>query len=79
MTKSMLKSLKNSNTVMVPSSNFCNENRTRWDEAKPEMLPSVMVLENVLKYLLHIAGVVLKLGFKKTLFEGWRERNRVRK
>lgn len=28
MTKSMLKSLKNSNAVMVPSSNFCNQRKT---------------------------------------------------
>lgn len=32
MTKSMLKSLKNSNTVMVPSSNFCKQNKYMSDQ-----------------------------------------------
>lgn len=72
MTKSMLKSLKNSNTVMVPSSNLCNENRRA---LRPGRLALVMLWGEALKYPLHVAGVVLKLGVKETLFEGWGERS----
>lgn len=72
MTKSMLKSFKNSNTVMVPSLNFCNQNKSmsnRNEEKKKKTDIPKINLYNMSTYPLHIIGVIFKLGFKQALFE----------
>lgn len=76
MTKSMWKILKNSFTVMVPSSNFCHgrkKRRTRvsGDEVKIKAHSQrLWRRSDGCTYRLHVIGVVLNVGFEKALFPG---------